>query len=103
MFAVLIKLLFPNVTKIIPILIIILIKNNSIELSLINNKNMEEEATKLPNTNLLIGTISFKILQVPYSNKKSKKKFSKNTKSKYTFIYITKLTIQIKKRLICRF
>ena len=77
-----IKLFFPNVTRIIKILIKTLIQNNSTELSLINNKNIDKEATILPKISLLIENLSFNTLLVPYSNKKSKKKFSKNTKSK---------------------
>ena len=77
-----IKLFFPNVTRIIKILIKTLIQNNSTELSLINNKNIDKEATILPKISLLIEILSFNTLLVPYSNKKSKKKFSKNTKSK---------------------
>ena len=51
-------------------------------LSFINNKNIDKEATILPKISLLIEILSFNTLLVPYSNKKSKKKFSKNTKSK---------------------
>lgn len=61
----LIKFFFPKVVKIIPILITILIKNNETELSFIKSKNTDKEATTLPSTNLLIGTISFSILLVP--------------------------------------
>ena len=47
-----------------------------------SNKNIDKEATILRKISLLIEILSFNTLLVPYSNKKSKKKFSKNTKSK---------------------
>lgn len=77
-----IKFLLPNVTKIIKILIKSFKKNKEKVSKLINNKNIEDEATKLPNNSRLSFTTFFKTFAVAYNNIKSKKKFKKNTKSK---------------------
>ena len=66
----------------IKILIISLRKNKEREFNSINNKNIDVDATRLPNNNLFIFITFFNTFEVANNNIKSKKKLSKNTKSK---------------------
>ena len=63
-------------------LIISLRKNKEREFNSINNKNIDVDATRLPNNNLFIFITFFNTFEVANNNIKSKKKLSKNTKSK---------------------
>ena len=66
----------------IKILIISLRKNREREFNSMNNKNIDVDATRLPNNNLFSFMIFFNTFEVANNNIKSKKKLSKNTKSK---------------------
>ena len=59
-----------------------------------NKRKIVRLPKKLPKTILLIEVVSFKTNLVAYKIKKSKKKLMKKTKSKYTFISITKISIK---------
>ena len=88
------KFLLPKVVKMITMLISTLSKNNSKLVSDRNKRNMELLAAKLPSINLQKGTTSFNAILVANKIMKSKKKLMKKTKSKYTFIPITKVSIK---------
>lgn len=86
----------PKVIKIITTLIASLNKSKQKLDSDRNKRKIVRLPNKLPKTILLQEVVSFNTSFVVYKIKKSKKKLMKKTKSKYTFIPIT--TISIKKR-----
>jgi len=77
--------LYPNEVIFIMMLIIILRKNNCVDVMFINNVKTDILPRKAPNNNLYVFVFLLNIMQTDKSNSKSNPKFKNNIKSIYIF------------------